>query len=93
MCYKSRVKINTSKNLCTESFINKDDYFGFTPLDFSDSYNITNAKGKVARFQMFKQAYKLGEDIVGIFDFTEGTVPCVQVSMVLECFSNRSFVF
>ncbi|XP_041361064.1 RAB6A-GEF complex partner protein 2-like [Gigantopelta aegis] len=48
------------------------------------SYNITNAKGKVARFLMFKQAYKLGEDIVGIFDFTDGTVPCVQYSVTLQ---------
>lgn len=46
---------------------------------FADFYNITNAKGKVAKFILFKQAYKLGEDIVGVFDFSEGTVPCVQV--------------
>lgn len=31
---------------------------------------------------LFKQAFKLGEDIVGIFDFSEGTVPCVQVSQL-----------
>ena len=49
---------------------------------FADFYNITNAKGKVAKFILFKQAYKLGEDIVGVFDFSEGTVPCVQVISV-----------
>jgi hypothetical protein len=37
-------------------------------LFVSDSYNITNAKGKVAKFILFKQAYKLGEDIVGVFN-------------------------
>lgn len=48
------------------------------------SYNITNAKGKVAKFILFKQAYKLGEDIVGVFNFTDGTVPCVQFSVTLQ---------
>ncbi|XP_046991942.1 RAB6A-GEF complex partner protein 2 isoform X2 [Schistocerca americana] len=47
-------------------------------------YNITNAKGKVVRFCLFKQAYKLGEDIVGTFDFTDSTVPCVQFSVMLQ---------
>lgn len=46
-------------------------------------YNITNSKGKVARFCLFKQAYKLGEDIIGTFDFSEASVPCVQVSIQL----------
>ena len=49
-------------------------------LFVSDSYNITNAKGKVAKFILFKQAYKLGEDIVGVFNFADASVPCVQVS-------------
>lgn len=42
-------------------------------------YNITNSKGNVARFCLFKLAYKLGEDIIGTFDFEMNTVPCVQV--------------
>lgn len=48
------------------------------------SYNITNAKGKVAKFILFKQAYKLGEDIVGVFNFADGSVPCVQFSVTLQ---------
>lgn len=48
------------------------------------SYNITNAKGKVAKFLLFKQAFKLGEDIVGMFDFSESTIPCVQFSVTLQ---------
>lgn len=48
------------------------------------SYNITNSKGKVAKFLLFKQAFKLGEDIVGMFDFSHGTIPCVQFSVTLQ---------
>ncbi|KAJ9591555.1 hypothetical protein L9F63_001909 [Diploptera punctata] len=47
-------------------------------------YNITKSQGKVVRFCLFKQAYKLGEDIVGTFDFSEATIPCVQYSVVLQ---------
>lgn len=43
------------------------------------SYVITNANGKIARFYLLKNTFKLGEDIIGFFDFTESTVPCVQV--------------
>lgn len=46
---------------------------------------ITNKWGKVARFCLFKPAYKLGEDIIGTFDFTVATVQCMQVSVSLQC--------
>ena len=45
----------------------------------SDSYNITNSQGKVARFCLFKQAFRIGDDVVGICDFSEANVSCVQV--------------
>ncbi|XP_023029271.1 RAB6A-GEF complex partner protein 2 [Leptinotarsa decemlineata] len=48
-------------------------------------YMITNLWGKVARFCLFKPAYKLGEDIIGTFDFTVATVECVQFSVSLQC--------
>lgn len=48
------------------------------------SYVITNQFGKVAKFCVLKSTYKLGEDIVGIFNFTETTVPCVQFSVTLQ---------
>jgi len=35
-------------------------------------------------FSLMKTSAKIGEDIVGVFSFTEGTVPCVQV--------NRAYV-
>ena len=41
---------------------------------------------------MFKQAYKLGEDIIGIMDFSEETVPCVQVSIALNPLLDRLFL-
>lgn len=46
---------------------------------------ISNTWGKVARFCLFKSSYKLGEDIIGTFDFTVATVKCVQVSVSLQC--------
>ena len=42
-------------------------------------FNIANSRGKVAKFCLFKRSYRLGEDIVGTFDFTVGTLTCVQV--------------
>ncbi|XP_033633824.1 RAB6A-GEF complex partner protein 2-like [Asterias rubens] len=51
-----------------------------------NSYNIKNADGTVARFCLFKPAYKLGEDIIGTIEFPPScTVPCVQYSVVLQC--------
>lgn len=47
-------------------------------------YNITNSRGKVGRFCLFKQAYRLGEDIVGTFDFSSSTVPCIQLTVTLQ---------
>ena len=36
------------------------------------------------RFCLFKNSYKLGEDIVGTFDFSNATVSCTQVSVTLQ---------
>ncbi|CAG4957443.1 unnamed protein product [Colias eurytheme] len=49
-----------------------------------NSYMITNTRGKIGRFCLFKSAYKLGEDIVGTFDFSVGSVTCMQVSVSLQ---------
>lgn len=43
------------------------------------SFVITNASGQVARFHLLKSSFKLGEDVIGIFNFSEAVVPCVQV--------------
>ena len=47
-------------------------------------YRIANARGLVGSFCINKTSYKLGEDIVAGFDFTEGTVPCLQISVCLQ---------
>jgi hypothetical protein len=43
------------------------------------SYVITNQSGKVAKFCLLKSSFKLGEDVIGFFNFSEASVPCVQV--------------
>nr|XP_018907989.1 PREDICTED: RAB6A-GEF complex partner protein 2 [Bemisia tabaci] len=48
-------------------------------------YNVTNPRGQVARFCLYKQCYKLGEDIIGSFDFSNSVVPCVQFTVTLQC--------
>ncbi|XP_072050998.1 RAB6A-GEF complex partner protein 2-like [Amphiura filiformis] len=50
-----------------------------------NSYNVSNPNGTVARFCLFKPAYKLGEDIIGTIDFSISTIPCLQYSVVLQC--------
>ena len=46
----------------------------------SNTYVITNQLGQVARFSLLKSNFKLGEDVIGFFNFVDATVPCVQVS-------------
>lgn len=53
--------------------------FTLTPVLFLDMFNITNMRGKVAKFCIFKTVYRLGEDIIGTFNFSEGDIPCLQV--------------
>lgn len=47
-------------------------------------YNITNTRGKVVRFCIYKTSFRLGEDIVATFDFSMAEVPCVQYSVTLQ---------
>jgi RAB6A-GEF complex partner protein 2 len=47
-------------------------------------YVISNMRGKVGRFCLFKSDYRIGEDIVGTLDFTDRTVRCVQFSVTLQ---------
>lgn len=48
-------------------------------------YVITNRRGKVGRFCLFKPCYKLGEDVIGTLDFSMRTIRCVQLSVTLQC--------
>ncbi|XP_028605423.2 RAB6A-GEF complex partner protein 2 isoform X1 [Podarcis muralis] len=47
-------------------------------------YNISNSRGKVGTFCIFKAVYKIGEDIVGTFNFSEGDIPCLQYLVSLQ---------
>ncbi|XP_062984444.1 RAB6A-GEF complex partner protein 2 [Elgaria multicarinata webbii] len=47
-------------------------------------YNISNSRGKVGTFCVFKAVYKLGEDVVGTFNFSEGDIPCLQYLVSLQ---------
>uniref|UniRef100_A0A1A9X448 RAB6A-GEF complex partner protein 2 n=1 Tax=Glossina brevipalpis TaxID=37001 RepID=A0A1A9X448_9MUSC len=56
----------------------------FTARRAPKFYRISNKRGFVARFCLFKPAYKLGEDIVGSLDFANCSVRCVQFSVKLQ---------
>lgn len=47
-------------------------------------YRITNKRGYVGRFCLFKAFYKLGEDVVGSLDFYNCEVKCVQFTVKLQ---------
>lgn len=53
-----------------------------------NSFLITNQLGKVVRFCLLKSTFKLGEDVVGVFNFSEANVPCVQVNSDWTCFMD-----
>ena len=48
------------------------------------SYIITNHLGGIGKFYIFKSIFKLGEDITGYFDFSDGEIPCVQFTVTLQ---------
>ncbi|XP_054842574.1 RAB6A-GEF complex partner protein 2 isoform X1 [Eublepharis macularius] len=47
-------------------------------------YNISNSRGKVGAFCIFKTVYKIGEDVVGTFNFSAGDIPCLQYLVSLQ---------
>ncbi|PAA75267.1 hypothetical protein BOX15_Mlig031528g4, partial [Macrostomum lignano] len=48
-------------------------------------YNICNSQGgRVTRFSLFKTAYKLGENVLGVFDFADCTAQCLDVKVSLQ---------
>ncbi|KAG9461568.1 hypothetical protein GDO78_016390, partial [Eleutherodactylus coqui] len=42
-------------------------------------FNISNTRGRVGTFCIFKTVYKIGEDVIGTFNFSDGEIPCLQV--------------
>uniref|UniRef100_A0A0R3S2N7 Arrestin_C domain-containing protein n=1 Tax=Elaeophora elaphi TaxID=1147741 RepID=A0A0R3S2N7_9BILA len=51
-------------------------------------YSITNASGRVASFSLNKKAYKLGEDVIGRFNFDNCAVRCLQFAVSLQSVEN-----
>ncbi|KAM4689923.1 RAB6A-GEF complex partner protein 2, partial [Rhinophrynus dorsalis] len=47
-------------------------------------FNISNARGRVGTFCIFKTIYKIGEDVIGTFTFSDGEIPCLQYSVSLQ---------
>ncbi|KFP29340.1 Retrograde Golgi transport protein RGP1, partial [Colius striatus] len=47
-------------------------------------YNISNTRGKVGTFCIFKTVYKIGEDVIGTFNFSDGDISCLQFSVSLQ---------
>uniref|UniRef100_A0A914V2V0 RGP1 n=1 Tax=Plectus sambesii TaxID=2011161 RepID=A0A914V2V0_9BILA len=47
-------------------------------------YSVTNSHGRIGSFTLFKNGFKLGEDILGRFSFEDGQVPCVQYCVSLQ---------
>ncbi|VDK43896.1 unnamed protein product [Anisakis simplex] len=50
----------------------------------SYSYSMTNTRGRLANFTLYKKAFKLGEDIVGKFVFDGCPVPCFQYTVSVQ---------
>uniref|UniRef100_A0A3P8V1E6 GP1 homolog, RAB6A GEF complex partner 1 n=1 Tax=Cynoglossus semilaevis TaxID=244447 RepID=A0A3P8V1E6_CYNSE len=55
-----------------------------TSRRYPHMFNITNIRGKVAKFCIFKTVYRLGEEVIGTFNFSEGDIPCLQYSVSLQ---------
>nr|XP_009858270.1 RAB6A-GEF complex partner protein 2 [Ciona intestinalis] len=48
------------------------------------NYKIANSNGLMGVFSLMKTSAKIGEDIVGVFNFADGTVPCLQYMVCLQ---------
>ncbi|XP_055376284.1 RAB6A-GEF complex partner protein 2 [Condylostylus longicornis] len=72
------------KNEVTELELSWNHLTNLTARRMPKFYKITNKRGYVGRFCLFKNDFKLGEDIVGTMDFTECEVRCVQFSVKLQ---------
>ena len=44
-----------------------------------------NSLGRVGRLCLFKTSFRLGEDIMGLFDFSDAVSQCMQYSVSLYC--------
>ena len=49
-----------------------------------DTYNIHSVNGAVGKFCLSKHYYRIGEDVLGTFDFQNSPIPCVKVCLKFE---------
>jgi len=62
-------------------------------LFFADVYNIVSNRGSVGRFCLFKSAYRIGEEIVGSFDFSDSLIICLKVNILIgSCIQALVFI-
>ena len=47
---------------------------------YAGNFKIANSRGTMGILSLVKTSAKIGEDFVGVFDFSSKTVSCVQVS-------------
>lgn len=57
---------------------------GLTVKRNMNTYNIQSVSGAVGKFCLSKYYYRLGEDILGTFDFSEGPIPCLRYTVCLQ---------
>ncbi|XP_065670990.1 RAB6A-GEF complex partner protein 2 isoform X1 [Hydra vulgaris] len=63
-----------------------------------NTYNIQSANGIVGKFCLSKVYYRLGEDVLGMFEFSKSSIPCIKYTVCLqfeesiskECLANES---
>lgn len=46
------------------------------------SFSMKSGAGRLGNFILYKKAYKLGEDVIGRFDFDNAEVRCIQVTIL-----------
>jgi hypothetical protein len=46
-------------------------------------YNITSSFGKVAKLTLLKLDYKIGDEIIGMLDFNDCSIPCAEYMVTL----------
>ena len=68
----------------TNYYTNYNYSFCFSLLVSSDVYNIVSERGSVGQFCLFKSAYRIGEEIVGSFDFSNSLILCLKVKYCFD---------
>ena len=64
----------------------------FFQLVSADIYNIVSERGSVGHFCLFKSAYRIGEEIVGSFDFSNSLIICLKVNTAVTSFKTLNLM-